>query len=135
MNDIEIESLVMQQLASFPLLVKDNVARPNVNFDPTKVKGVWFRINFKPITSAISSITSDPCVTDYGMVVIQVFDKPNVGTGNVKRYANALAKHLSLKRLGTNLDMLAATSLDIGDDGNGFYQINVNIPYQFYGNS
>lgn len=135
MNDVLIESLVMQHLALMPNLNRANVKRENINFDPAKITGIWLQVNLRASVSIATSITTDPCVTDYGQIIFQVFDKENNGTGAVKTYANKLAAHFNCKQLFSKddlLDLQAATTITVGADGNGFYQVNVVIPYQFY---
>ena len=130
MYDDVIERLVMTHLNSFSMLDVKRVARPNINFT-APATGIWMRVNIQTSTSQITSITTNPCTTDYGYVTFQVFDRENTGTGNIKKFASALSKHFNCKQLG-QLDLEAAYVITVGSDGNGFYQLNVQIPFKFY---
>lgn len=130
MHDDTIEQLVMKHLTAFSMFDVKRVTRPNVNFIPPAT-GIWTRVNIQTSTSQITSITTNPCTTDYGYVTFQVFDRENTGTGNIKKFASALAKHFNCKQFG-QLDLEAAYVVNVGNDNNGFYQLNVQIPFKFY---
>ena len=66
----------------------------------------------------------------YGAYTIQSFTPLNEGAG--KNYENvvALIDLFQNKTLDPNLLMLAGSMRRIGDEGNGWYQINIILPFQ-----
>lgn len=129
MNDILIEQLITSHLLKFPNIDPKRITKPNVNYTPPTA-GVWMRVFVKSTVNIVASVTAEPCVIENGLLIIQVFDRENNGTGVVKAFASALAGHFNCKQLGS-LNLWAATINDVGLDGNGFYQFNVSVPYEF----
>lgn len=78
----------------------------------------------------MSGMGDMPCTREVGTVIVQLFDRENTGTGNLKAYADSLARHLSYYK-ADKLELLTASVIDIGIDGREFYQYNVSIPYRY----
>ena len=64
-----------------------------------------------------------------GSYIIQVFSSLNKGTGDIYRAVDDLNKLFNNKRLEENILTYTCQVDRIGDEGNGWYQINVSIPF------
>lgn len=128
MNSLEIEKLIMTKLVSWQYFSKERTARLNRNFIPPKV-GVWIRPTILGGVNSIACIADKPCIREVGTLIIQLFDRENTGTAELKKYADSLAQYLGCQLLG-QLELLAPSVIHVGIT-DGFYQINVSIPYRY----
>ncbi len=128
MNNIIIERLIMTHLMKFEKISKERVARVNQNFIPP-ASGIWIRPNIIPGINFISGIAGAPCTREIGTLTIQVFDRVNQGTANIKEFCDELGKHLSYYQI-YNLELLSASLVFVAVD-NEFCQYNVILPYRY----
>ena len=129
MHTLEIEKLVIVRLMTWQYFDKSRTARPNTNFTPP-LTGTWIRPTVLGGINFMSGMSDMPCTREVGTVIVQLFDRENTGTGNLKTYADSLASHLSYHK-ADKLELLTASVIDIGIDGRQFYQYNVSIPYRY----
>lgn len=130
MNSIEIEKQIITRLLAYPNLDKTRITRENVNYTPPTT-GVWARVTIQGGINFMSGMADTPCTREVGTLIIQCFDRENMGTGNVKTFADNLAKHFAYYQTN-NLELLAPSVIDVGFDPNTkFYQYNVSIPYRY----
>ena len=88
---------------------------------PTVLGGVNF----------MSGMSDKPCSREVGTVIVQCFDREGQGTGNLKRFADALAQHLAYYK-ADKLELLTPSIIDAGfDPSTKFYQMNVSIEYRY----
>lgn len=121
----------MQQWAGIPAASVDypNSAAP---FDPTG-KSIWVRLADIPGLSSTPEIGIGPSVRRTGILIIQLFVPAYKGTLAITKAADTLAQHFEYYSAPEGpLDFFAASPSVIGDDGNGWYQVNVSIPYRAY---
>ncbi|MDX1699246.1 MAG: phage tail terminator-like protein [Melioribacteraceae bacterium] len=64
-----------------------------------------------------------------GTYIIQVFTPINKGIGDINRTVDELFKLFNNKTLHPDIFIYASTIDRLGDEGNGWYQINVSIPF------
>lgn len=128
MKSLQIEQLVMEHFITWQGFDKTRTARANRDFIPP-TEGVWLRIHVVGGISQIASVSHTPCVLYTGTVVVQLFERENSGTKTIKQQADSLALHLNCVQLA-GLELLAASIINVGTD-DGFYQINVSVPYRF----
>lgn len=129
MNSIEIEKQVISRLLQLPNLDKSRVARDNLNFKPP-LRGLWCRVSIQGGINFAASISNAPCTREVGNVTIQIFDRENAATGTMKTFADLLARHFAYYQTD-NLELLTPSLINVGIDGNGFYQMNLIIPYRY----
>lgn len=130
MHNLEIEKLVMQRLITFAAFDKTRMARVNVNFTPPTT-GIWIRPSILPTSSKMTGMSNKPCIREIGFVVIEVFDRENVGTGALKDYVDKLGEYMQLIQLG-KLDLLEASCDDAGfDEVYKMYKLIIRIPYRY----
>lgn len=128
MNSLEIERLIMSHFMTWQHFDRAKTARDNRNFTPPK-DGVWCRVTITGGVNHIASVGDSPCVREVGTLIVQLFDRTNNGTQAIKSQADSLAVHLGCHILG-KLELLAPSIINVGAD-NGFYQINVSVPYRY----
>lgn len=121
----------MQQWAGIPAA---NVDYPNnaVPFDPAG-KTIWARLADIPGLSSTPEVGNGPSVRRTGLLVIQLFVPAYKGTLSITKAADTLAQHFEYYSAPEGpLDFFAVSPNVIGDDGNGWYQVNLSIPYRAY---
>lgn len=121
----------MQQWAGIPAA---NVDYPNnaAPFDPAG-KTIWARLADIPGLSSTPEVGNGPSVRRTGLLVIQLFVPTYKGTLAITKAADTLAQHFEYYSAPEGpLDFFAASANVIGDDGNGWYQVNISVPYRAY---
>ena len=130
MHSIEIEKLINTRLLALPNLDLKRVAWVNQNFKPPHT-GLWIRPTVLGGINFMSGMADKPCLRENGTFIIQCFDREGQGTGNLKRFADALAQHLAYYK-ADKLELLTPSIIDAGFDPNTkFYQMNVSIGYRY----
>ena len=130
MNSVKIENLILSRIQSWQHFDDKRIERTNRKCIVPKT-GVWSRVTIKGGINSIGSLSDKPCIKEVGTVIVQLFDRIGCGTKTIKAQADSLANHLGCYTVD-KLELLAPSIIDVGDDGNGFYQINVSIPYRYY---
>lgn len=104
------------------------VAWPNVEYTPT-VGTPWTRITIFDNPSAQVDIGS-PLKTyrNTGLIIVQIFCELNKGNGTALGYADTVAG-IFRNWCGSTVRCRAPHVEDIGNDGHGWYQVNVSIPF------
>lgn len=129
MNSTTIERLILSHIARWEHFNPALMGKDNVNFKPPK-KGVWGRVTVLGGINHINSVSDEPCVLEVGTLIVQLFTAENSGTVEIKTQADSLAKHLKAKQL-ERLELLAPSIINVGNS-DGFYQVNVSVPYRYY---
>lgn len=127
MNSLDIERRILRHFADWQYFDQATTARDNRNFTPPD--GIWCRITIQGGINTIGCISTRPHTRQAGQVVVQLFDKENRGTKDLKMRADSLAKHLAYHTDGA-LELLAASVINAGTH-NGWYQLNVQVPYRY----
>lgn len=105
------------------------VSWPNVTFTPPSPSIEWYRFkvsNGDAERVLIGRATSN--YRSYGIIQIQVFVPLNTGNANGLQKADAVAA-VFRNWYGATVRCQEASIKDIGAEGNGWYQYNVNIPF------
>lgn len=121
----------MQQWAGIPA---SSIDYPNNDqpFD-RQGKAIWARLADVPGLSSSTEVGIGPCVRRTGIIVIQLFVPTYTGTLAITRAADTLVEHFQFySDPGGPFDCFAASAQVVGDDGLGWYQVNVRIPYRAY---
>ena len=106
------------------------VAWPNVTFTPPSPQASWCRFsitNGEAQQTTIGSTTNNHRFT--GVIYIQVFTATNAGDSVALQRADEAAA-IFRNWCGTNIRCREATIKTIGANADGWYQINVSIPYR-----
>ncbi|WP_430491635.1 phage tail terminator-like protein [Pseudomonas fulva] len=122
----------MQHWAGIPTENVDLEPNGDTPFDPSG-KSIWARLADVPGLSSTPEIGIAPCVRRTGIIVIQLFVPSYKGNLAITKAADTLVEHFEFYSdpIGP-FDCYAASASTIGDDGHGWYQVNVSIPYRAY---
>lgn len=109
------------------------IAWPNVKFDVPAPSTYWCRFAISDFTgnegtqNSIGGITNNNRYT--GSVIVQLFGPLDKGNGQLLAYADQVLSIFG-NWGGTNIQCRRGYVKDIGPDGQGFYQINVTVPFR-----
>lgn len=128
----KIRSIVITRMTQWAGIPKSDVDYPNkqIPFDPAG-KAIWARLADVPGLSSTPEVGIGPCVRRTGIIVIQLFVPTYTETVLITKKASALAEHFEFYS-ESGFDCFAASAATIGDDGNGWYQVNIQVPYRAY---
>ncbi|MGE8455069.1 MAG: phage tail terminator-like protein [Pseudomonas alloputida] len=122
----------MQQWAGIPVDAVDYPNNPQGPFDPAG-KPIWARLADVPGLASAPEIGIGPCVRRTGIIMVQLFVPSYKGTLAITKAADALVQHFEFYSDPTGpLDCYAVSAATVGDDGQGWYQVNLSIPYLAY---
>ncbi|WP_336202750.1 phage tail terminator-like protein [Pseudomonas guariconensis] len=130
----QIRAIVIGRTQQWAGIPPDAVDYPNSSapFDPTG-KPIWARLSDVPGLSSAPEVGIGPCVRRTGIIIVQLFVPSNKGTLAITKAADTLVEHFQFYSDPTGpFECYAASASAIGDDGHGWYQINLSIPYRAY---
>ncbi|HGY1113667.1 TPA: phage tail terminator-like protein [Providencia rettgeri] len=113
----------------------NSIYTPNDDEDPNdkpydpKGKSIWARLIIKHGLSGAQEIGSGPVVHRTGIAFIQLFVPLETGTLFITQTADQL-KDLFENQTDGQLDYFSVSADDVGDEGHGWYQLNLSIPYR-----
>lgn len=97
-------------------------------FSPPET-GLWCRMTIQHATAFMAGMADKPYTRKPGQIVFQCFARPRTGMKPLNVLADALEAHFAYWASG-DLECIEASQAVVGDDGNGFYQININIRFR-----
>lgn len=105
------------------------VAWPNVAFTPPSPQSIWCR--FSLVEGDTIQTTFGASTNNFrtpGTLFVQLFDKPGIGDAAILQKADEAAA-IFRNWCGTNVRCRAPHMKNIGATSDGWYQVNVNIPF------
>lgn len=130
----QIRAIVIGRMTQWAGIPADAVDYPNPPkpFDPAG-RSIWARLADVPGLSSTPEIGIGPCVRRTGILVVQLFVPTYKGTLAITKAADALVTHFEYYSDPSGpFDCFAASAQVVGDDGLGWYQVNIRIPYRAY---
>lgn len=130
----QIRGIVIGRMTEWAGIPASSVDYPNAPqpFDPAG-KAIWARLADVPGLSSTPEVGIGPCVRRTGIIVIQLFVPTYKGTLAITKAADTLVEHFEYYSDPSGpFDCFAASAQVVGDDGLGWYQVNVRIPYRAY---
>jgi hypothetical protein len=125
----QIRAIVITRMTQWTGIPAASVDYPNNKiFDPAG-KTIWARLANIPGLSSTPEVGLTPCVRKTGIVVVQLFVPAYTGTLAITKAADTLVEQFQFFSQGT-FECFAVSSAQIGDDGNGWFQVNIQIPYR-----
>lgn len=128
----QIRNIVITRMTQWVGIPASSVDYPNPPqpFNPAG-KTIWARLADIPGLASTPEVGLSPCVRRTGIIIVQLFVPSYKGTLAITRAADTLVQHFEFFSEG-GFDCFAASAANIGDDGNGWYQVNIQIPYRAY---
>lgn len=126
----QIRSIVITRMTQWTGIPAASVDFPNNNvpFDPAG-KSIWARLANIPGLSSTPEVGLTPHVRKTGIIVVQLFVPTYKGTLAITKAADTLVEHFQFFSQG-GFDCFAVSTNTVGDDGLGWYQVNIQIPYR-----
>ncbi|WP_210014808.1 MULTISPECIES: phage tail terminator-like protein [Pseudomonas] len=122
----------MQQWAGIPPEDVDLEPNGDAPFDPAG-RAIWARLADIPGLGSAPEVGIGPCVRRTGIIIIQLFVPSYKGTLAITKAADTLVQHFEFYSDPTGpFDCYAASASTVGDDGHGWYQVNISVPYRAY---
>lgn len=105
------------------------IAWENVDYNPED--GPWIRatVVFGESFGTEKGDATNACGIRTGQVIVQVFVPSGSGTRKATNMAHTLERIFRLRSFENSLHFQEPYTLKIGDDGYGFYQVNVHAPF------
>ena len=128
----QIRNIITTRMTQWTGIPASDVDYPNSPkpFNPAG-RAIWARLADIPALSSTPEIGLSPKVRRTGLIVVQQFVPSYKGTLAITRAADALVQHFEFFS-EAGFDCYAASATTVGDDGNGWYQVNIQIPYRAY---
>lgn len=105
------------------------IAWPNVNFTPPNPQSSWIRLSISDGDSNQMELGSNPATIRYaGIIYVQIFTRLDIGDAVALQLADTV-KQIFNNWCGVSVRCRAAKIKVIGNDGNGWYQVNVVVPF------
>lgn len=112
-------------------ITKPYTAFPNELFTPPNPPALWARVTIIGGEEQRMDIGTGPSNRTYrkpGVLIIQLFAPLNKGNNAVLLKADEVSD-LFRNWCGATITCGASSTDDVGDDGNGYYQVNVTVPF------
>ena len=128
----QIRDVIIGRMEDWTSIPASDIDYPNDSepFDPAG-KDIWARLSNIPGVSSAPEIGNGPCVMRSGIIVIQLFVPTHGGTKLIIQKADTLREHFEFYTDPQHpFDCFAVSMTVPGDDGKGWYQVNLTIPYR-----
>ena len=137
-----IRQLASKRIADFKGLPDSVKFYPNLKDATAPKAGIWSRFRIEPVLRYVSSIGSQPCSRRNGSIVIELFDRLDVGTANIAKVADELEQWFSYYQVGRLYCDAAKTYFDGQTELQGersgmdkqktiVYAVRVYIPFEY----
>lgn len=109
------------------------VAWPDSRYDPPSNDQTWVRFNCRENDGFQSSIGSPGSnrFRHFGIVTIQIFQPQGQGSVDAREKATAALAVFMGQETTNGIHFYNVQAAQVGNDGNGFYQINVLASFRY----
>jgi len=131
----QIRAIIIVRMKEWIGLPRKDITYPNDQDGPFDPEGrtLWARLAHVPGLASSPEIGAGPVVRRTGLVIIQLFVPLDTGDLAITRAADTLVTHFQFYTAPeAQFECLEASAAVIGDEGNGWWQVNVSIPYRAY---
>lgn len=128
----EAERSDSRQFAKF-ILDGSRKSYPNVPNKPIPTSGRWLRLHdIEFVLHKVASIGSEPCTRRTGVIVIDAFERLDVGTKRIFELTDAIEQHFGLWT-APNFWTDPANTVNFPNDGdkNIHYRSRVYVPFTY----
>jgi len=124
----EIEQIFQTYMAAnwtaTSVLAFDNVPQNTV------ADQAWARFTIVSIDAENRTLGPNPAITKNGFAVLQTFTALNKGSREAQTIVDEYLTLMENQIFANTLYTYAGEAIRIGDDGNNWYQLNVQVPFQ-----
>lgn len=126
----QIRNIITTRMTQWTGIPAADVDYPNAPkpFNPAG-KAIWARLADISGPASAPEVGLSPHVRRTGIIVIQLFVPTYKGTLAITRAADTLVQQFEFFSQ-SSFDCFAASAATLGDDGLGWYQVNIQIPYR-----
>ncbi|WP_273827440.1 phage tail terminator-like protein [Providencia rettgeri] len=125
----EIRNAIISRMTAQTAIAKKDVAYQNDKPFDSSGKAIWARLTIKSGLADAQEIGHGPIVHRTGIAFIQIFVPLATGTLLITQTADKL-RELFENQTDGQLDYFSVSADDVGDEGHGWYQLNLSIPYR-----
>lgn len=137
-----IRQLASKRFADFKGLPDSAKFYPNLKDATPPKQGMWARFRVEPILRYVSSMGSEPCSRRNGSIVIELFERLDVGTANISKLADSLEQWFSYYQVENLWCGAAKTFFDGQTEVDGerigmtvtktvVYAVRVYVPFEY----
>lgn len=133
MSKETVRQLVFSRMVAFTPLNQDRKSYPNQPDNKPPLIGQWARVrDIEFVLHKIVGVGLEPCTRRTGVIVIDVFERLDVGTKRIFELTDAIEQHFGLWTEG-NLWTDPANTVNYPNvgDKNGYYQSTVYVPFTY----
>ncbi|AIR90523.1 phage tail terminator-like protein [Pseudomonas cremoricolorata] len=131
----QIRDIIIVRMSEWIGLPRKDITYPNDRDGPFDAKGraLWARFNHVPGLPSSPEIGAGPVVRRTGLIIVQLFVPLDTGDLAITRAADTLVSHFQFYTApDAQFECFEASAAVIGNEGNGWWQVNVSIPYRAY---
>lgn len=117
-----IESFIQTNASQFSNtdIVFENMTKPNSSVN-------WMRVNILNSDSKQISLGNNPYYRYKGLLIFQIFTKPNTGSGKCNQIADTITTLFRSTSLGSIT--FKTPMKDVIGEVDGWFQVNVSVPF------
>lgn len=124
----EIRNAIMSRMTAQTAIAKKDVTYPNGPTFDSSGKAIWARLTILSGMAGANEIGNGPVVHRSGVAIIQIFVPTGTNSRLITQTADKLRELFENKTDG-KLDYFSVSANEVGET-NGWYQMNLNIPYR-----
>ena len=125
----QIRDIVIARMKQWAGIPPENVDYPNNEVFDSSGKAIWARMASITGPSSAPEVGLTAHVRQTGIIIIQLFVPNYTGTLAITKAADTLVEQFQFFSQD-GFDCFAASAHTVGDDGLGWWQVNIHIPYR-----
>lgn len=125
----QIRDIVIVRMKQWTGIPPENVDYPNNDVFDSSGKAIWARMASITGPSSAPEVGLTAHVRQTGIIIIQLFVPNYTGTLAITKAADTLVEQFQFFSQD-GFDCFAASAHTLGDEGLGWWQVNIQIPYR-----
>ena len=125
----QIRDIVIARMKQWTGIPPENVDYPDNEVFDSSETAIWARMASITGPSSAPEVGLTAHVRQTGIIIIQLFVPNYTGTLAITKAADTLVEQFQFFSQD-GFDCFAASAATLGDDGLGWYQVNIQIPYR-----
>lgn len=125
-----IRQIASKRFAAWQGLTDSLKSYPNMPDKKPPRTGQWAKLKIEHVLRKVTSIGSSPCTARTGVLVIEVYERLDVGTKAITELTDGLEQWFSFYREGA-LELGAAYTVDDINKDKAYYLSIVYVPFRY----